>query len=66
MEMHKQVMLPKEVSMPDAYSLWLQCKDLGHLYVDGGISQQPHIMLMEFNVCRATTHRFAESQVRGI
>lgn len=48
--------------MPEPYRLWLRCKDLGHLWYDGGISAQPHVMMLEFDVCRAAVSRFAESQ----
>jgi hypothetical protein len=64
MEMHKMAMLPREVDMPASYRLWLQSRDLGHLWYDGGLSQQPHILMLEFDVCRAATASFAENQAR--
>ena len=35
--------------MPEVYRLWRMCKDRD--YWSGGVSGQPHILMMEFQAC---------------
>ena len=56
--MRKKALLPAvmDAEMPEAYRLWRLCQDSSSLWWDGGISNQPHILTLEFSVC-AYSHR---------
>ena len=47
-----------EAEMPEAYRLWRSCKKWEKLFWDGGIANQPHILMMEFTVCERTSDQF--------
>ena len=60
--MRKQALMPtnQEAEMPEAYRLWRTCKDWNTLWWDGGLSSQPHLLVLEFSVCAAAQQEFQE------
>ncbi len=43
--------------MPEVYRLWRVCKDNNALYWPGGLSSQPHVLMMEFQACERATRQ---------
>lgn len=60
--MRKKGLLPQNAGaeMPEPYRIWLQCKAHDTLWWSGGISNQPHILMREFNVCRIAENIFKD------
>jgi hypothetical protein len=46
--------------MPEPYRIWTQCKSNDMLWWSGGIADQPHILMREFNRCRIAEKIFGE------
>ncbi len=44
---------------PDVYLLYRDCTDWGKLWVEGGMADQPHFLMLEFAACRAAEREFA-------
>ena len=44
--------------VPDVYLMYRDCVDWGRLWWDGGIADQPHLLMLEFSACRAAEHDF--------
>lgn len=59
-------LLPQEpdAKMPEPYRLWKACEQHNTLWWSGGISNQPYIMMREFDACQAATRVF-ETQVEN-
>ena len=57
--MRKQAFLPKDVgvTVPEAYRLWRLCQD--NPWWDGGMSNQPYLLMLEFAVC-ANAHQHTQ------
>lgn len=49
-----------EAQMPEPYRIWLQCRANDTLWWSGGIADQPHILMREFNRCRIAEKIFGE------
>ena len=44
--------------MPEVYGLYQQCKEWDTLWWPGGIADQPHLLMMEFDECAAGVAEF--------
>ena len=47
----------KPQAIPEVYTLWKRVKEHG-AWVEGGYSKQPHLLMMEFEVCRNAERHF--------
>lgn len=56
-KMRKAAMIPSgsNVNQPPVYRLWRSCQSANCLWWDGGIANQPVVLMMEFAVCRKVT-----------
>lgn len=46
--------------MPEPYRIWLSCQQHDTLWWSGGVSNQPHIMMLEFQACKLARSTFDE------
>ena len=51
--MEGRIPLNMAAEMPEVYRLWRSCKDHNALYWPGGIADQPHILMLEFQACES-------------
>jgi|AACY02.18.fsa_nt_gi hypothetical protein len=60
--MRQFALVPKNQSaeMPEPYRIWLQCRANDTLWWSGGIADQPHVLMREFNRCRIAESIFRE------
>jgi hypothetical protein len=60
--MRKEGLMPAnpEAKMPEPYRIWRICQQHNTLWWSGGISNQPYIMMLEFDVCAAASADFDE------
>ena len=60
--MRKAALMPSNVkaTVPEPYRLWRMCKKWNTLWWGGGISNQPHILMLEFMVCEAATAQWQD------
>ncbi len=60
--MRKEGLVPTDASaeMPESYRLWRMCQRNNTLWWDGGMSNQPHILMLEFAVCETEYNSFQE------
>jgi len=49
-----------KAEMPPVYRLWRLCQDNNTLWWSGGMAAQPHILMMEFEVCKQAHANFLE------
>ena len=54
-----------DAEMPEPYRIWKTCQRHDTLWWSGGISNQPHIMMLEFAVCEIADDAF-DNQLRNI
>jgi hypothetical protein len=47
---------------PHVYSIWLRCKQWGTLWWQGGIADQPYVLMAEFAVCENVQSQFLNWQ----
>ena len=61
--MRSKALLPTNMKAerPEVYRLWRLCKTQDKLFWDGGIGNQPHILMMEFAICERARDAFDES-----
>lgn len=50
--------LNPDAEMPEAYRLWRTCERHDTLWWSGGISNQPHVMMLEFSACEMASNTF--------
>lgn len=65
--MRQNAMLPAGVvgGLPDVYRLWRLCRKHNTLWWDGGIAQQPHFLMLEFEVIDQA-HEAIESYQKSV
>jgi len=62
--MRKEGLLPEdaEAEMPESYRIWRMCQDNNKQWWEGGMSHQPHILMLEFAVCELARDQFNGEQ----
>jgi len=61
LRMRREGLLPSSGAgqLPDSYRTWATCQRLNVLWWDGGLANQPYVLMVEFEVCEMVQHRFA-------
>ena len=59
-QLRREALMPgnMKAEMPEPYRLWRACERHNKLFWDGGIADQPHILMMEFSACERATQSF--------
>lgn len=66
MLLRKAALVPRmDAEMPEPYRLWRTCERHGKLFWQGGIADQPHILMLEFEACESARNAFTE-EVRNM
>jgi len=61
-EMRRKALVPNhEAEMPEAYRIWRLCRDTP--WWPGGVSDQPHLQLMEFAVCASAYEEYQQERL---
>jgi len=46
--------------LPGTYRIWQDCQKWDKLWWDGGIANQPYVLMLEFSVCEMVHQRFED------
>jgi len=62
--MRKKALSPfnPEVEMPVVYRLYRRCANHDVLWWDGGLANQPHILMIEFEACEIGENNWKEQR----
>ena len=52
--------------MPEVYLTYQQCHEWNKLWWEGGIADQPHLLMMEFDACAAGVAEFRDEDAPAI
>jgi len=64
--MRKKALLPQntKAELPGPYRLYRRCKNQGVLWWNGNMAAQPHILMLEFEVCDNAYHAWLDQLAR--
>ena len=56
---------PEESPIPPTYTIWQQCRKNDTLWWDGGLADQPHILMLDFDIYERVVRRYPELTAHG-